>query len=117
MRVHRGIVARKRRKKILKMASGFFGSRHRLFRVAKESVDRALCFAYRDRKVRKRFFRQLWIIRINAFLKYFNKNYSSFMSNLNYNSIIINRKFLAFFASNHPNIFFSIVRCGSLNEK
>jgi len=94
-RVKRGLVAKRRRKKILKMASGYFGSRHRLFRIAKESVQRALCFAYRDRKVRKRFFRRLWILRINAFLRENNLKYSIFMKNLKTMNCFLNRKVLA----------------------
>jgi len=94
-RVKRGFKARRRRKKILKLASGYYGGRSRLFKTAKESVERALSFAYRDRRVKKRNFRKLWITRINAALRLKGLNYSVFMCKLKKANIKINRKILA----------------------
>jgi len=94
-RVKRGFKARRRRKKILKLASGYYGGRHRLFRTAKETVERALVFAYRDRRVKKRNFRKLWITRINAASRLKGLKYSVFMDKLNKTNIKLNRKILA----------------------
>ena len=103
-RVKRGFVARKRRKKMLKMSSGYFGSRGKLFRISKESVQRALSYSYRDRKVRKRFFRRLWILRINAFVRDYGTTYSKFMNNIKKSHCIINRKILASLIISYPDI-------------
>ena len=108
-RVKRGPTARRRRKKTLKMASGYFGSRSRLFRNSKESVQRALCYSYRDRKVRKRFFRRLWILRINASCRNHNIKYSEFIHLLQKNNIEMDRKLLAHIAYHEPTTFKSIV--------
>ena len=115
-RVKRGIVGCARRKKILKIASGFFGSRHRLFRIAKESIQRALVYSYRDRKTRKRFFRKLWIIRINAFLKSNNICYNHFIYHMKKIKLILNRKTLAFLIIFNINIMRHILRYHELTK-
>ena len=94
-RVTRGFKARRRRNKVLSLAKGFRGGKHRLFRSATEAVDRALCYAYRDRKVRKREMRALWIQRINAGAREYGLSYSRFMNGLSVAGIALNRKVLA----------------------
>nr|YP_009397040.1 ribosomal protein L20 [Spyridia filamentosa]ARW66226.1 ribosomal protein L20 [Spyridia filamentosa] len=94
-RVKRGNVARKRRKKILKLAKGFRGSHSNLFRVAKQQVLKALKYAYVGRKNRKRDYRRLWIIRINAAVRIYGITYSQFISLLKKSHIALNRKMLA----------------------
>lgn len=94
-RVKRGNVARKRRKKILKMAKGFRGSHSTLFRTANQQVMKALRNAYRDRRKRKRDFRRLWITRINAAARQHGMSYSQFIGNLKKANVEINRKMLA----------------------
>ncbi|MDQ7032125.1 MAG: 50S ribosomal protein L20 [Desulfonauticus sp.] len=95
MRVKSGKTRHKRHKKILKMAKGYTGSRGKLYRIAKEQVERSLCYAYRDRKQRKREFRKLWIMRINAAAREYGLSYSKFISGLNKAGVAINRKCLA----------------------
>ena len=95
MRVKRGIVARRRRNKVLKRAKGYFSAGSRAFTVAKERNDRALAYAYRDRKVFKREMRKLWIQRINAAARMCGTTYSRLMHGLKTNSIDIDRKVLA----------------------
>ncbi|ERJ13012.1 50S ribosomal protein L20 [Haloplasma contractile] len=94
-RVKGGNVARKRRKKILKLAKGYFGSKHTLYKTAHEQVMKSLAYAYRDRKQRKRDFRKLWITRINAGCRMQNLSYSKFMYGLKLAGIEVNRKMLA----------------------
>ena len=94
-RVKRGVRAHARHKKVLKMAKGYRGGRRRLYRSAREGVDRALCFAYRDRKVRKREFRNLWIVRINAAVRPHGLSYSRFINCLDKANIRLDRKVLA----------------------
>ncbi len=103
------VASRKRRKKILKMAKGYFGARKNVYTVAKNAVEKALQYAYRDRKVKKRVFRRLWIARINAATRMNGMNYSSFMNKLSNNHIELNRKVLADLAANHPDTFKAIV--------
>ncbi|MDY7002271.1 MAG: 50S ribosomal protein L20 [Thermodesulfobacteriota bacterium] len=95
MRVKRGKTAHKRHKKYLKMAKGYRGSRSKLYRSARETVERALVYAYRDRKVRKREFRKLWILRINAAAREHGLSYSRFMDGLKKAGVELNRKVLA----------------------
>lgn len=104
-RVKRGFKARRRRNKILKLAKGYVASRRRLFRSAVESVQRALVFAYRDRKVRKREFRKLWIVRINAAARENGLSYSRFIAGLNKAQVALNRKMLAELAVNDSKSF------------
>jgi large subunit ribosomal protein L20 len=95
MRVKRGKTAHRRHKKYLKMAKGYRGGRSTQYRMARETVERALCYAYRDRKVNKRNFRKLWIIRINAAAREHGLSYSRFMHGLAKAGIELNRKVLA----------------------
>jgi large subunit ribosomal protein L20 len=112
-RVTRGFKARRRRKKILKMARGYVGGRHRLFRTATEAVDRALCYAYRDRKTKKRDFRQLWIARISAAAKLNGISYSKLIGGLKRANIELDRKVLSNTAIVDPNAFSQIVKLAS----
>jgi large subunit ribosomal protein L20 len=95
MRVKRGFKARRRRNKVLKLAKGFRGGRSKLYRTAADAVDKALMYAYRDRRVRKREFRKLWIVRINAAARMNNMSYSKFMNGLKLAGSELDRKVLA----------------------
>lgn len=108
-RVKRGVTARARHKKILVLAKGFRGRRKNVFRIAKQAVMKAGQYAYRDRRTRKRVFRQLWIARINAASRGLGITYSKFMAGLKKASIDIDRKMLAELAVNDPAAFGSIV--------
>jgi large subunit ribosomal protein L20 len=108
-RVTRGFKARRRRNKVLKLAKGYRGGKHRLFKTATEAVDRALCYAYRDRRTKKREFRQLWITRINAAAKQNGTNYSRLISGLSKNAIELDRKVLSNLAIVDPNAFTAVV--------
>ena len=108
MRVKRGFKARKRRKKVLKLAKGFRGGRSKLFRTAADAVDKALMYAYRDRRVRKRDFRRLWIARINAAARMNNLSYSKFIHGLKLADIRLDRKVLAELAVSDPSGFSKI---------
>ena len=108
MRGKRGFKARRRRKKVLKMAKGFRGARSKLFRTATDAVDKALMYAYRDRKARKRDFRRLWITRINAAARMNNLSYSKFMHGLKLAGVEIDRKVLAELAISDPSGFSKI---------
>ena len=112
-RVKRGNVARKRRKKILKLAKGFRGSHSTLFRTANQQVMKALRYAYRDRKKRKRDFRRLWIARINAACRQHGMSYSKFMGSLKKSNIEINRKMLAQMAILDPDGFSKVAEMAS----
>ena len=105
MRVRRGTKARKRRKKVLKLAKGYRGGRSKLFRTAADAVDRSLQYAYRDRRRRKRDFRRLWITRINAAARINNLSYSRFIQGLKSAQIEIDRKILAELAVSDPQAF------------
>jgi large subunit ribosomal protein L20 len=100
-----GTVARNRRKKILKMASGYRSVRSRAYRKARESVEKGLCYAYRDRKVRKREFRRLWIARINAAVRAEGLTYSKFMHGLKLAQIELDRKVLSDMAIHNADAF------------
>ena len=113
MRVKRGYKARKRRKKVLKLAKGHRGGRSKLFRTAADAVDKALMYAYRDRKVRKRDFRKLWIIRINAAAHMNDLSYSKLMHGLKLANIEIDRKVLAELAISDPSGFTQIANLAS----
>jgi large subunit ribosomal protein L20 len=108
MRVKRGYKARRRRNKVLKLAKGFRGGRSKLFRTAADSVDKALMYAYRDRKARKRDFRKLWITRINAAAHMNNLSYSKFIHGLKLAGIELDRKVLAEIAISDPSGFSQI---------
>ena len=105
MRVKKAVKSRERRKNILKQAKGFRGGRGRLLRSASETVDRALKFAYRDRRVRKREFRSLWIMRINAAARQHGLSYSRFMNGLKKIDVVMDRKVLAGLAATDPAAF------------
>ena len=110
MRVKRGVAAHRRHKKFLKMAKGYIGAGSRLYRTARERVERALCFAFRDRKQKKRDFRRLWILRINAGSRANGMSYSKFMGGMNKAGIVLNRKVLADLAVREPAVFAQIVQ-------
>jgi large subunit ribosomal protein L20 len=109
-RVKNSVKTRKRRKKILKLAKGYFGSKSKLFRVANQQVLKSLSYAYRDRKARKREFRKLWITRINAAARNNGLSYSRFMEGLKKAGVEINRKMLADLAVNDPVAFSTLVK-------
>jgi large subunit ribosomal protein L20 len=103
------VASRRRRKKILKAAKGYFGARSKVYTVAKNAVDRAMAFSYRDRKAKKRVFRRLWIARINAGARLEGTTYSKLMHALKDQNIELNRKVLADLAMNHSEAFKAIV--------
>lgn len=113
MRIKRGYKARRRRQKVLKLAKGFRGGRSKLFRTAADSVDKALNYAYRDRRQRKRDFRRLWIARINAAVRMNDLSYSKFISGLKKADIALDRKVLAELALSDPNGFAQIAALAS----
>lgn len=108
-RAKRGFKARRRRKKIIKLAKGYFGTRKNVFSVAKRAVFKSLFYAYRHRRERKREFRSLWITRINAACRAHNISYSRFMHALKLANISLNRKVLADMAVNDPKSFEALV--------
>jgi large subunit ribosomal protein L20 len=109
MRVKTGIVRRRRHKKILKMAKGFYSGRRKHFRKAKEQIERSLVYAFRDRKQNKRNFRRLFIVRINAGCRLNGISYSKFINGLKKANIDLDRKILADLAMNNPETFAKIV--------
>ena len=115
MRIKRGSKARKRRNKILKLAKGFRGGRSKLFRTAADAVDKALMYAYRDRRVRKRDFRRLWILRINAAVRMNDMSYSKFIHGLKVANIELDRKVLAELAISDPLAFTQIANLAAQN--
>jgi large subunit ribosomal protein L20 len=108
-RVKKAVKSRQRRKKILDMAKGYRGGRSKLLRTAKETVQRALVYAYRDRKVRKRDFRSLWIMRINAAARRHGMSYGRFMEGLKKAQVTLDRKVLAGLAVHDPDVFAKLV--------
>jgi large subunit ribosomal protein L20 len=110
MRVKRGFKARRRRNKILKLAKGYRGGHSKLIRTASDTVDRALMFAYRDRRQRKRLFRSLWIARINAATRMNDLSYSKFIHGLKLADVSLDRKVLAELAVSDPKGFSQIAR-------
>jgi len=114
MRVKRGFKARRRRNKVLKLAKGFRGGRSKLFRTAADSVDKALMYAYRDRKARKRDFRRLWIARINAGARMNDLSYSKLMHGLKLANVNLDRKVLAEMAVSDPAGFNRIAQLAAL---
>ena len=103
------VATRAKRKRVLKQAKGFFGRRKNVWTVAKNAVEKAMCYAYRDRKQKKRNFRALWIMRINAGARQYGMSYSQFMGKVKANNIELNRKVLADLAMNHPVAFKAIL--------
>ncbi len=103
------VASRAKRKKMMKFAKGFFGRRKNVWTIAKNAVERAWQYAYRDRKQRKRDFRRLWIARINAGVRQYGLSYSRFMGMYNKVGLAMNRKVLADLAMNHPEAFKAVV--------
>jgi large subunit ribosomal protein L20 len=103
------VASRARRKKILKAARGYWGGKSKLIKTAKEAVQRSMRYAYRDRRVKKREFRSLWIVRINAAVRSYGMNYSSFIRQLAKANVTINRKLLSDMAVNDPQAFAKLV--------
>lgn len=103
------VASKARRKKVLKMAKGYFGRRKNVWTVAKNAVEKGLTYAYRDRKQKKRNVRSVWIVRINAAVREFGMSYSEFIGKLNAKNITLSRKALADLALNHPEAFKAIV--------
>jgi large subunit ribosomal protein L20 len=103
------VASRARRKKIIKQAKGYFGRRKNVWTIAKNAVEIAMLYSYRDRRVKKRNFRSLWIARINAGARATGMSYSQFMAKIKANNIELNRKVLADLAMNHPEAFKAIV--------
>lgn len=103
------VASRARRKKVLKQAKGYYGTRKNVWTVAKNAVDKAMLYSYRDRKNKKRSFRSLWITRINAGARLHGMSYSQFMGAIKKNDIELNRKVLADLAMNHPEAFAAVV--------
>ncbi len=103
------VASRARRKKVMKQAKGYFGRRKNVWTVAKNAVEKAMLYAYRDRRNKKRNFRALWITRINAGARMHGMSYSQFMGKVKSNGIELNRKVLADLAMNHPDAFKAII--------
>ena len=103
------VASRAKRKKILKQAKGYFGRRKNVYTVAKNAVEKAMSYSYRDRKNKKRTFRALWIQRINAGARQYGMSYSQFMGKVKANNIELNRKVLADLAMNNPEAFKAVV--------
>ena len=108
-RVSHAVATKKRKKKVLKQSKGYWGARSRLFRTAREAVDRAQAYAYRDRRQRKRDFRRLWIVRINAAARRNGMSYSQLVHGLAQAGVAINRKVLADLAVRDPAAFAAVV--------
>ena len=108
-RSENSVASRARRKKILKLAKGYFGARSKVYTVAKNAVEKGLVYAYRDRKNKKRAFRRLWIARINAAARLHGTSYSRLMHGLSQNKVGLNRKVLADLAMNHADTFKVVV--------
>jgi len=109
-RVKTGYTTKQRHKKILKQAKGYFGSKHRLYKTAKEQLMHSGVYAFRDRRAKKRDFRKLWIIRINAECRNNDISYSRFINGLNKAGVIINRKMLSEMAIEDPKAFANLVK-------
>ena len=103
------VASRRRRKKIIKLAKGYFGRRKNVWSIAKNAVEKAMQYSYRDRKTKKRNFRSLWITRINAASRLQGMSYSEFMGKVKSKKINLNRKVLADLAMNNPNAFKAII--------
>ena len=108
-RVRNAVATKKRRKKVLKKAKGYFGNKSRLFRYTKDAVDRAESYAYRDRRKKKTTFRQLWIVRINAACRAEGLRYSQFINGLNKADIKLDRKALSELAIHEPEVFKELI--------
>jgi large subunit ribosomal protein L20 len=107
------VASRKRRRKILKQSKGYWGARGNVYTVAKNAVEKGLVHAYRDRKVKKRIYRSLWITRINAAVRANGMSYSKFINALESKGVVINRKVLANIAVDNPDAFAELVKFAS----
>ncbi len=110
MRAKNKVASHQKKKQILKLAKGYWGARKNVWTIAKNSIEKGLLHAYKDRKLKKRNFRKLWIVRINAAARLNGTNYSKLIHQLKQNNIIINRKILADLAMNKPEIFAQIIK-------
>lgn len=110
MRVKKGVTARRRHKKILKLAKGYRMTRHKQFKKAMETILHAGEYAFHGRKLKKRMFRQIWTIRINAFARDNDINYSTFIHKLKVNNITLDRKILSHLANHHPHVLQSVLK-------
>ena len=110
MRSQNKVASHRRRKKFIKLAKGYWGSRSNVWTIAKNHIEKGLSHAYRDRRLKKRNFRRLWIVRINAAARINGTTYSKLIHALKENNININRKVLADFAMNKPEVFAAIVK-------
>ncbi len=109
-RSNNAVASRKRRKKILKATRGYFGARRNVYTVAKNALEKAMAYAYKDRRKKKRLFRRLWIARINAAARINGTTYSKLINKLSKANISLNRKTLADLALNHPEAFKAVVQ-------
>ena len=109
-RANSSVPRHRRHRKIVKLAKGYYGSRKSNFKTAKDAVEKSMLYAYRDRRNKKRSFRRLWIIRINAAVRQHGLSYSKFINLLKEKDILINRKALAYMAVNDPEGFSNIVK-------
>ena len=109
-RTKRGVISKAKHKKVFKAVKGQYGRRKNTIRVARQAMEKAMQYAYRDRKAKKRDFRSLWIQRINAGARLYNMSYSVFMDKIHKNNIELNRKVLADLAMNHPDSFEAIIK-------
>ena len=109
-RANSSVPRHRRHRKIVKLASGYYGARKSNFKSAKDAVEKGMQYAYRDRRNKKRSFRRLWIVRINAAVRQYGLSYSKFITLLKENNILINRKALAHMAVNDPDGFSDIVK-------
>ena len=109
-RTSNNVASRERRRKVLKAAKGYWGSRSKVYTVAKGAVEKGLLHAYRDRKLKKRTFRQLWIVRINAAARANGTTYSRLIHALDEKGVVINRKILASLAVENPDAFSEVVK-------
>lgn len=103
------VASHRKKKNFLKLAKGYWGRRKNVWTIAKHHIEKGLQYAYRDRRAKKRTFRSLWIVRINAAARLNGTTYSKLMHNLKENNILINRKLLAYYAMNKPEVFKLIV--------
>lgn len=109
-RATNNVASRRRRKRILRSAQGYWGGRHRLYRSAQETVNRALRYAYRDRRAKKQVFRSLWMVRINAAAREHGWGYAQLIHQLRENHVDLNRKMLAFLAAKDSEAFAAVIR-------
>ena len=116
-RTKRGVISRARHKKVLKLVKGQFGRRKNTIRIARQAMEKAMQYAYRDRRAKKREFRSLWIQRINAGVRQEGLTYSKFINGLNKSKIKLDRKVLADLAYNNPEVFKSLVKKVQLSIK